>query len=336
MKRILPLCLALCALGISCSEKEPSDQEKYDTSLKTDTRTQFRHAARQQYNNREFAALEKLADEVRASKGKFEDGSWKIEHLYEALECREDEPESMWELHEKIHGDWKTEFPKSVTAQIAHADFLASWAWQARGADVAAKVTEEGWRLFRERLAEGRKILEGCESSAAAYPRWASVRMRIGLGQEMPRADYKALYDQAVAANPDYFPYDIQLAKYLLPRWYGQPGEWEKAAEDAIARPGGLGHEIYARVVQARTLSYNNIFQDSAASWRKTRRGFEEMQTRYPGSTTNLNKFCRMACVAGDSKLANQLFAKIGGDYEGSCWRTRREFESAKSWAAGT
>lgn len=323
------------ACGVSCSREEPGPAKKSETSLGADEREPFRNEVRQAYNKSKFAELEATAAEVRTGKAKFADGSWKLLHFYQALECRESEPESMWKLHEKIHQDWQKAFPKSVTAKVARADFLTSYAWHARGKGYAKKVTAEGWKLFGARLDEALKILDGCKSSAASYPRWSSVRMRIGLGQAMPKKDYLTLFRNATDAEPTYFDHDLQLAHYLLPRWYGNPGDWEAAAEAEITRPGGLGHETYARVVQSQVGYYDNIFKQSKASWRKARKGFEEMRARNPGSTVILNLFCRMAWLADDRELAKNLFGELGTNYEQSSWRSRKEFDGANTWATG-
>ncbi len=65
----------------------------------------------------------------------------------------------MWQVHDRIHQEWIAQFPASITARVAYADFLREYAWHARGTDLADKVTEEGWRLFGERLESARKML---------------------------------------------------------------------------------------------------------------------------------------------------------------------------------
>lgn len=337
MTNSLSVCMALaalCAFASSCSNEEDRTAERETaSSVVSDKRYQFRLEVRQHYNNRRFAKLEEVAEAVRAGRDKFADGSWKLAHFYEALECRDDEPESMWKLHESIHGEWDAKFPESITSRVAHADFLKSYAWHARGFNFADKVTEEGWRLFRERLEQARKMLADCKLLQPSDPRWGTVRLVVALGQAVPKEEYLVLYEQARAAEPTYFYHDIELVHYLMPRWHGEPGDWEAAAEEAITRPGGLGHETYARVVQSQMGYYDNVFEKTAVSWRKARMGIEEILVRYPGSAVNLNMFCRMSCFAGDKKMARDLFEEIGGDYESSCWRSRKEFDSAKSWA---
>ena len=292
----------------------------------------FRNATRQLYNNRKFAELEALATKVRSGKERIHTGSWKIFQLYDSLNCRDDEPESMWQLHDTIHREWEAAFPQSITARVARADFLTTYAWHARGADYANEVTEEGWRLFHGRLAEARTILDQAKPLSPSCPVWWSVCQTVALGQGWSREDYATLYEEAKKFEPEFFAYDFSRAKFLLPRWHGQPGEWEAAAEKEIERPGTAGHEIYARVVTEQADYYDNVFEESDASWRKTRKGYEELLARYPDSKQLLNEYCRLACYAGDRKLAKQLFGQIGEMKVRSCWR-KGQFDRAKAWA---
>jgi hypothetical protein len=327
------LALAVFPLAaISCRNKfvahVPAAEDSEMQELK-----KFYGDTRTLYNNRKLAELESLANDLRASKARFRSGAWKIDHFYTALACRDDEPESMWQLHEKIHHQWKTQFPKSITARVAHAQFMTKYAWHARGSGYAEGVTEDGWRLFNERLASARTILDQSKSLPPC-PVWWSARFTVALGEGVDPADHEALFQEAKKAEPTFFPHDLDRAYYLLPRWHGKPGDWEAAAEAEIERKDGSGHESYARVVNKLSSYYQNIFNESKASWRKTSKGFDEMRIRYPDSKQILNIYCRMAYLAGDRKHAKKLFEEIGPDKLQSCWLHKgREFDTAKAWA---
>lgn len=293
----------------------------------------FSGETRQLFNNRRFAELEAVANRLRSSKEQFRSGAWKLVHAYESLDCRDEEPESMWRLHEQIYRDWETAFPQSVTARVAHARFMAAYAWHARGSGYSDTVTGEGWRLFGERLAAAHKILDESKSLSPC-PVWWRARLKVALGQSEKPADYEALFQEAKRAEPRFFYHDLSRAYYLLPRWHGAPGDWEAAAEKEIGRPDGLGYESYARVVNEQSGFYDNVFRETNASWRKTKKGFDEMRVRYPDSEEVLNVYCRLACFAGDKQQAGKLFAIIGNVPAPGCWRKKDdEFRRAKDWA---
>lgn len=293
----------------------------------------FSTETRQLFNNRQFTSIEALADRLRTTREQFPSGAWKLMHAYDSLDCRDEEPESMWQLHEKIYQEWKTTHPTSITARVAHARFMISYAWHARGSDYADKVTEEGWLLFRERLASGRRILDESKTLAPC-PVWWQARLRAALGQGEEPAAYEELFQQAKREEPRFFYHDQSRAYYLLPRWHGEAGDWEAAAEREIERPNGLGHEAYTRVIIEQIRFYGNIFQETNASWRKTKTGFEEMRARYSDTPQILNIYCRLACLAGDREQAKKLFKLIGEQPTSNCWRKKgNEFQNARNWA---
>src|SRR5438874_7514545 len=249
----------------------------------------FRLKMRALYNNRRFAELEPVAAENRQTKAVFGNGSWRIAQFYESFACRREEPESMWQLHDRIHQDWIAQFPRSITARIAYADFFTDYAWHARGTAFADKVTEEGWRLFAERIGLAQKTLAESPGLPQKDPVWWRVALQVALGQHWPKNDYDRLVEKAKASEPKFWRYDIARAKSLLPRWYGDAGDWEDYAEQAAARPDGLGDEIYARIVMSLRGYYDNIFHETRASWPKVRQGLLVMRKKYPRSRSMLS-----------------------------------------------
>ncbi|MEO5714088.1 MAG: DUF4034 domain-containing protein [Luteolibacter sp.] len=294
----------------------------------------YRHETRQFYNTRNFDQLEARANEARTSKEKFGNGCWRLHHFYDSLDCREDEPESMWQLHEQIHQDWEKKFPDSITARIAHADFFTSYAWHARGTGYANEVTEDGWRLFHERLTSARTLLDQSKDLPVKCPVWWQVSMKVALGQSWTKAEFAKLFDEAKTFEPAYYQHDLAQAKFLMTRWYGAEGDWEAAAEKEIDRPGGLGLEGYARVIADQRGYYDDIFSETKASWRKTQQGFELLRKTYPDSAEILNAYARLAVIAEDRALAKRLFAQIGDKVILYCWGgERKRFVQMKRWA---
>ena len=201
----------------------------------------FRHTVRQLYNTSNFNELEKIAGDLRASKARLGNGGWKVVQFYDALECRPDEPESMWQLHDQIHRNWIDRNPASITARLAYADFFCSYAWHARGNGYGDSVTSEGGALFRKRLASAHAIVDEARKLKEKDPFLGTVALTVALGEGPAKDQYDAIVEEANAAEPGYWGYDIRRAYSLLPRWYGAPGEWEAYALKAAARPDGLG-----------------------------------------------------------------------------------------------
>jgi hypothetical protein len=294
---------------------------------------EFRLKTRALYNASKFDELEALADQLRAERARFGNGSWKIYQFYDALECRYEEPESMWQLHSRIHENWDAAKPRSITARVAHADFFTAYAWRARGTDYSDKVTKEGWRLFDERLAQAAELLNKSAEFEPKCPMWWHVRMTVALGQGWSWDDHERLFQEAKAFEPEFWGYDVAKARYLLPRWHGQPGEWEYALSLENDRPKGLGMETYARVVNAMGGYYKNIFRETHASWPMTRDGFELMRQRYPDSLEILSRYCRFACLAEDRASARKLFDELSGRMIKNIWSDQESFRKYRDWA---
>ena len=334
--------LALCMIALeACHRKKaevvvdlPGLPPVEDTEDKiTREIWQFRLKTRSLYNASKFDELEALATQLRAERTRFGNGSWKIDEFYESLGCRSDEPETMWQLHESIHEHWEAAKPRSITAQVAHANFLTEYAWHARGSGFAKTVTKEGWRLLSERLAKAKELLDKSADLEPKCPMWWLAYLSVAQGQGWSRDDFETLFEAAKTFEPEFWWYDITKGYYLLPRWYGHDGDWEYALSLEVDRRKGVGLEAYARVVDKLKAYYKNIFRESRASWAATRDGFELMRQRYPVSLEILSDYCRVACVAEDRAVARKLFDELSGRVLKSTWRDQNNFRRWRNWA---
>lgn len=347
MKFLLAAFILIPVLCCSCGKSKPSSKVDADELMRLITWRgdgkdlsaelgTFYRDIRLRYNERQFDELEIIAQGIRDQNLKFSNGEWKIEHFYGTFTCRDDEPESMWQLHDQIHKEWIAKFPDSATAKIAHARFMMEYAWHARGDDYADKVDEKNLTLFKDRLAKANRILDGCSKQRSDCPMWSLTRMKVALGLQAELQEFDKLFRQAKADEPNFSPNDILRAYYLLPRWYGSEGEWEKAALNEIFLEDGGGVETYAKVIMAQKRFYENIFDETEADWEKAKSGFQKMLLSDPDSRINLNVYCLLACLAGDQTTAHELFEKIGDTPVPTVWRVGKinTFEDAKQWAA--
>ena len=205
----LPLVITFCAFS-GCKKGETFTAEEIAAAAKLKPATDpaqdeiydFRFAVHQDHNHRRFADLEQRAAALRRARSLFGNGSWKISEFYESLSCRSDEPESMWQLHDRIHHDWIAAFPQSVTARTAYADFLVSYAWQAHGHGFANTVTAKGWQLFKERIATARRALEGAFKLPERDPVWWRLALEVGHAQGWRKDEYDRAVDAATSSEP--------------------------------------------------------------------------------------------------------------------------------------
>ena len=293
----------------------------------------FRTRMHELFAGARFAELETVAEEMRSQKALFGDGGWKLVEFYESLPPPATEPEHVWEKAEALHEDWLAAKPQSLTAHLACAEFLTSFAWKARGSGSAATVTEVGRRLFLERLTAGRDILKKARDLPGSDPVWWAQALRIGRGLSWPGANLDALAEEGHANAPDFWRSDIARANSLLPRWQGKPGDWEAYAEKAATRPDGLGAEVYARIVIFMLYYYDHVFRQSKASWPRTREGLEQLRKKYPDALELTSYAALLAAMAEDQATAQGMFAALGDAYLPKVWKKPERFVHCKNWA---
>jgi len=293
----------------------------------------FSAQTRAAFDAERFDELEKSAAEIRAAKPIFRDGSWKIVRFYRALRCGEEELDSVWQTHERRHRDWISAMPESMTARVALVDFLIGDGWRARGSGFSHSVTPEGRRIFRERLASARIILQEARALREKDPFWWSVALNVALGEGWSKPAFEALIAEAHAFEPRFWGYDVARATSLLPRWYGEPGESEAYAEDSSARADGPGLEIYARIVSEIAGYHSNIFRETNASWPKTKEGLRLMRERYPDSLEIVAATASLAVRAADSVFAKEMLDRVGDTFIPSVWSSPEAFRRDRAWS---
>ncbi len=144
---------------------------------------QFRLKARALYNASKFDELEALAAQLRTERGRFGNGSWKIVQFYESLGCRSDEPESMWQLpraYSRKLGRGQAAFHHSTgsSRRLPYRIRVARSRKRLR-----QHGDKRGWRLFSERLAKAKELLDKSADFEPKCPMWWRVRMTVARGQ---------------------------------------------------------------------------------------------------------------------------------------------------------
>jgi len=311
---------------------EAKTLKKFTDSVQKEIDT-YRSTVRGHFNDCRFDELENLASEARDSKEIFNNGSWKIAQFYSALDCLEDQ-EDTWERHDTIYQAWLDAKPDSVSAHIAYAQYYVNYAWHARGTGYADTVTAEGWRLMKQRLEKAFRLLGEARLLKEKDPFWGSVALTVALGQGWSEQVYADLMKDLHENHPGYWGYDVARAYSLLPRWYGEEGDWEKYAEERSNIPDGLGDELYARIIIGQHGFFGSIFRESKASWPRTKNGLEILRKKYPDSVELLAFSAKISAIAMDRKTAQPLFEELGDRYISSVWREKPErMIHMRTWA---
>ncbi len=271
----------------------------------------------------DFSALEKQAEQFRQERTRFTDGGLKLNAFYVAFDKSRNfkRSDSDWlQLIANLEA-WNRAYPLSITARTALAWGWYGFGWFARGGGYADSVSEEGWKLYRDRLAQAAELVKE-PGKPTDCPERYHLLLNLVRGQSADDETYDRLFREAVAFDPDYHYYYLEKAGDLLPRWGGAPGAVLHFAEESIKQaPTGMGNIIYARIVSFMQENGEiEDFKQSGVSWPTLRTGYRDQMFRFPGSAWIANRFALFACLAEDRELFLELVKDDGFLYRNQAW----------------
>lgn len=293
----------------------------------------FRTTVRHLFNEEKFDQLDEIANTVRTEKSRFLGGAWKLRVYYSVLR----EPGSMtatdavWNAHFERLQRWIAQKPDSITPRVALADSYLRFAWKARGNGYANTVTSDGWRLFKERVQQAQQTLNAAESLPTKDPHWYRSMQTVALAQGWDRDRAEDLLQKAIALEPGYFYVYEAHSNFLLPKWYGKPGEAEAFAQSVADRIGGPEGDFVYFEMAANLNCCRGKPQMPNISWDRVKQGFAALQQLYGSTNFEKNVMVFMAVHQGDRELAQQLFESIGDNWDENVWHTKEKFDTSKS-----
>ncbi|HRE06309.1 MAG TPA: DUF4034 domain-containing protein [Opitutaceae bacterium] len=289
----------------------------------------FRALVREKFDQRDFAHLETLYRDSLASRRRFKSGNY---YMFQFMAPFDDYTRGGQKADLEGIELWKRAFPKSALPWVTESEVWRDYAWEARGGGWASEVTEQGWKLFRERLNKAQLALDTAEQLEPPTPNWYENQMIVSVGLGAPRERLDSLYLGAKRALPESYAADETRSLYLLPRWMGKPGEWERLAKETLKQEGASGLETYARIVAYRSRYYTNIVEETQISVPLAHAGFRQWMERFPESKEAVARYCLFAVNAGDRPLAKQLLEKLDGTMDPDIWITGDYYHKFVTW----
>jgi len=218
----------------------------------------------------------------------------------------------------------KKEFPHSAFVVTAEAEYWMEYAWNARGGGYASSVTQEGWKLFHDRMENAEKVLLDTKSYSAQFPTWYQQMIEVQAALGRPAEEQDKTFFEGVQKFKTFYPIYFTRLNFLTPQWGGSFEEIDKMVNWSVQNTQEIdGKSMYARMYWAlypTLLKDVELFKDTRASWPKMKDGFEDLMTRHPRSKWNLNNFAKFACMANDKKTFLELRRKIGKDVIDAAW----------------
>ncbi len=297
----------------------------------------YQNGIRLYFDQDMFEALDQMTDKLRANKERLPGGFWKLHLVYGPLAAPvrgSGASESEWTTHLDRLKRWLSQRPQSVTARVALASAYESYAWKARGGGYADQVTEEGWRLFSERLDMAAQTLVDAFTLPTKDPEWYLIMQLVARGQGRSKATQAAIFEKAVAFEPDYQYYYRVQAESLLPKWGGEEGEMAAFAAQAADRLGGKrGDMIYYQIGTFVNCACDNHSELNGMSWPRIKSGYAAVEELYGESLFNLNQLASLAGVVGDPIYANELFERVGENWDAATWHEKKAYDQVREWA---
>lgn len=299
------------------------------------------HGLQKNLMNGAFDELEAIAAEDRDSRARYAGGEWAIVDFYEIL-ARYDQTSGPCTRKVGYSFDdkrgalerWLATKPDSQTARIALALLWDRWAWTGRGCDFADKTSPEQWQAFHDRLERARDLLKTVDHDAD--PEAYRIEMDVALIDEHPKEKEQSIYERAIRPFPSLPDYAKARYNYLLPRWFGAPGEAAAFAKSLLTTPGGeTGLHLYFDVATAALdteRQYDILFDATGIDYPTLVRAFASRVGSFGPLKSDMNVLLFYAMAARDFKTADLLATKIGDDWDRSFWGDKATYDSVLLW----
>ncbi len=298
----------------------------------------YQEGIRALFQQEKFEVLDKTADAARATKARLPGGFWTIHLIYSALmtpaEGTYDASENDWTSQLVRLQRWTAQRPHSITARVALGGAQLQYAWRARGGGYADKVTDDGWRLFQQRAEMAAKTLMDASSLPAKCPEWFLTTQLTARALGQSKEMQTAIFEKAIAFEPDYQYFYRAQAEMLMPKWEGEEGEMAAFAGHVADRIGGKkGDIIYFQIAVVLNCGCDNDRGLNGLSWPRIKRGYTDLEEQYGEFVGNLNGMAYMAGMAGDIAYAHEMFTRIGEGWDETLWHKKANFEMVRQWA---
>lgn len=267
-------------------------------------------------NKCKYKDLDALAARLRKSGVQVADGHWLLDDMYVLLEGADRRKRGKWQSDDTYQqrifdlGKWLKAEPKSPTARVALADTYVEYAWFARGNGYANTVTEKGGRIFHDRIKKSKELLDADPSIRQEDPRAYMVYGRIARAEGMDKGAYLKFVEASHKDWPGYNGADFGATQFLLPRWYGEPGETEAFINKRAATIGGTKGDMVRTQLACNIVNYlDDVFSEhSALKWTDIKRGFIEVFKKYPDDMEMRVNYMQLARPAGDEEGFEKVF----------------------------
>lgn len=318
----------------------PAIQPDLQADTRTDPKALDKYAAaiREMFRNDNFEQIESIARSARESKERFSGGFWKLSDVYAALEYPPggyNVDDAQWQEHFAHLERWQSLMPEAIAPRIVLAGSYLYFAEKARGSGFSNEVLDEGWRLYAERTAHARKLLDDAAPLAKHDPLYYFLMLTVAQHEGWPADKEKALFEEAIAAEPAFWPNYRQHAQYLRVEWFGKPGDIRRMADEMYTRLGPVEGPITYFEIATHTSCNCGDDRTVKFSLARVKEGFLLENQHYGESITHLNQLGFVEWLSEDPVGLEDTFARIGNNYDPGGWQDPDNIQRAHQWLDG-
>ena len=287
---------------------------------------------------KDFNGLDALADKLRKSRGTYPNGIWYLEAFYnDFLNIKNEEGDAAWQARIAMIEDWIKQKPTSPTARAALAKAWISFAWRARGSGYADSVTKEGWAKFEERLHKSEEAIKQAEALPVKCPELYVAKLILAKALSWEKPEFNKVFDTAVKFEPSYMGFYREKMVYLLPRWSGEQGEFEKFISARADKLGGKAGDIfYAEMVwryNRDNWDGDELFKNTTLSYARAKKGLQFMIKDAADPLPMQSELAELAVIADDMATAKEMFTKMGNRCDLFMWKYKSWYISRRQAA---
>jgi hypothetical protein len=256
---------------------------------------------------KQWKKLDALIEQLSVSGEKHEDGRPRLYIVTNAIETSLSYADPNAPQNPEVQPDeYAREIPTSAFSPIYAAMRLKASAWHARGAGYSSTITDENWKLFRERNLLALKKLMEVKARSAHLPVWYEIAISVGIDAGVPSATVESLFNEGIQRHSGYLPLYFAYARRFSPLWGGSYAKADNFVRSQLGRlPSADADMLYARLYWVLDQFGNqprNFFVESQVDWVRMRNGFEMLMKAFPNSAWNQANLVAFSCRANDAE----------------------------------
>lgn len=209
--------------------------------------------------------------------------------------------------------------PESHVPHLIRGKFNINWAWAARGNGYADSVTEQGWKLFGERLKLAEQSLQKAWDINPTDPRIPYEMINVELGQGNGRDRMEIWFNRAMKLVPNGVRVCVCKLHYLQPKWHGSSEEMVAFGRECLESKdwGGSVPLILVEAHKSAAISSGSSvaggpYWRQPAVWNDIKNSYEKFSRLNPKSSITKPGLARYAYLCGQWAELNQILKQIG------------------------